>query len=190
MMANLGVTPIRGGGGGGGGGGMGSKPCKQLVKDNQRQVGPRDRKGLPDIICVRTLSECDNCIQYHSTVPTLLQLAARSLCSRTDAFLQDWSHRRGFAVSNRQSPSTDSEPTGSGDTSCPSMENATMVPITSDNVSRPSTSGTADNMDDNQAGRTNAKSSTSRVAYRRQRYRDKELSEEATSLLLRSRRLN
>ena len=133
------------------------------------------------------------CIQNHSTVPSLLQLAARSLCSRDRCIPSGLVTQKGVCespmVSNRQSPSTDSDPTGSGDTSCLSMENANMVPITPDNVSRPSTSGTADNMDDNQAGRTNAKSSTSRVAYLRQGYRDKELSEEATSLLLRSRRL-
>ena len=78
------------------------------------------------------------CIQNHSTVPSLLQLAARSLCSRDRCIPSGLVTQKGVCespmVSNRQSPSTDSDPTGSGDTSCLSMENATMVPITPDNL--------------------------------------------------------
>ena len=80
-----------------------------------------------------------------------------------DAFLQDWSHTKGFAnlpwcLIGRDITGSDS--TSPSGISGPSVEDTTGVPITSDNVSGLSTADRADNTGSNQDCPINANFST------------------------------
>ena len=132
-------------------------------------------------------------IQDYQTVPSLLQLAARSLCSSNRCIPPGLVPQQGLCeptmVSDRQSPITGSSPAGPGDTSGTSLEDAAMVSSVTRDVGRLPTGDRPELSHSNEYGSTYTDSSIGRMAYLREKYRRERLSEEATTLLLKSRRV-
>ena len=129
------------------------------------------------------------CVTPDGSVPSLFQLAARSLCSGDRCLSAGLVSDQGLCQ-----PTLESDRSGSiqsTDGPCPhysgstNLEDATLVPPVTANVNCSSTSdhSRSDNVEQRPGG---PRPSASRMAYLRERYRDQELSEEATSLMLNS----
>lgn len=130
------------------------------------------------------------CIPAVISVPTLLQLAARSVCRGDRRIPSDMDIHEGVCQSTLEPGGQDS--ISSSDTASqhctdsPSVEVTTMVPNSAtdadglpqvNNIRIPSNA---------QSGSFNDAPTTSRLAYLRERYRGQRLSEEATDLMLKS----
>ena len=129
------------------------------------------------------------CIPPDCTVHSLFQLAARSLCSSDRCFsaglVSDMGICQSSVESNRASPVTGSGETGLYYPGGTCMEDTTLVSTTSRYAEGIPLSDQTPS--DNAQSRLGESVPTAgRVAYLRERYREHELSEEATSLLLKS----
>ena len=120
-------------------------------------------------------------------MPTLLQLAARSICIsnrcisprlvRTERFCQS------PMESDRQSPSENPIPRSLTGSDSASMENTILVSNTAENADRPSVSTpSTGNHPEPSVSRTSA----SRLEHLRERFRSQNLSDQATELVLKS----
>ena len=129
------------------------------------------------------------CLTSDSSVPSLFQLAARSLCSGdrclSTGLVSDQRVCQPPLESDRSGSVQSTDGTDPHYSSGTSLEDAAMVPPVTANVNCSSTSdqSRSDNAEQRPGG---PRSSASRVAYLRERYRDQELSEEAASLMLKS----
>ena len=129
------------------------------------------------------------CLAPNQSMPTLLQLAARSLCSSNRRIPPGLDTDEGFRQpsmgSDRPDP-TCSNPTGQDSATGPSLEIPTLVPNSLRDVDRAPPANTAQ-QSDQRGSRTDVPNpKTGRMAYLRERFRSQNLSEEATSLLLSS----
>ena len=129
------------------------------------------------------------CNLSFNSMPTLLQLAARSLC-RNHRCLQIWTHLEGLCQSSMefdmQNNISGSISTGQDCPASSSLENTTMVsnsPVHTDRLPQNHHSSSGNN---NQSASSSNVTTASRMAYLRKRYRDQQLSEEATDLMLNS----
>ena len=151
-------------------------PEKQKQDVSTPQIGRSHRSGYVHITS-------------DSSVPSLFHLAARSLCSSNRCISAGLVSNQGVckpAVEPDRSGSVQS--TDGQGSHCPggtSLEDTAMLPPTTANASCNTTSdqSPSDIAEQRSGG---PRPSTSRVAYLRERYRDQELSEEATSLMLKS----
>ena len=129
------------------------------------------------------------CLTPHNPVPSLLQLATRSLCSSNRCLSAGLVSNPGLCQSTLVSDRTGSVqgtdgtvPNYLGGTN---LEDTAMVcTVTSDVDSITMSDQPQSDYFEQRSGGSHP--STSRVAYLRERYRDHELSEEATSLMLKS----
>ena len=128
-------------------------------------------------------------ITSDKTVPSLFQLAARSLCSGNRCLPAGLESNQGVCQ-----PIMESDRSGSVQSTvgpgphCPggtSLEDTAMVPPSTADANCSTTSDQSRSADAEQRSR-GSRPSTSHVAYLRERYRGQELSEEATSLMLKS----
>jgi len=125
------------------------------------------------------------CVQAVHSMPTLLQLAARFLCS---TFLQDWTAMKCYAnppwnMVGRVLAQVQSPPSGV-DSSC--LEVTTMVPNTSEHVARPSSANHIEPEETNQQGSHASSPSVNCMAHLRDKFQSQNLSEEDTALILKS----
>ena len=135
------------------------------------------------------------CIQSHNPVPSLLQLAARSLCSSHWCIPPGLVEENGFCNhlppppplgTNNQGPSPSAGPESTGGTSSASLEDTTLIPNTTQHADRsppPDSTGPGSN---SQEGPSITCPSVSHMAHLREKYGNQELSEDATSLMLHS----
>ena len=167
-----------------------TKPhCRWGVSDNGRLVRLETE---PDPVQENCQSLWSNrgrpvCIPLDCTVPSLFQLVARSLCGSNRCFsaglVSDTGICQPSMESNRASPVTGSGATGLYHSGGTSLEDTTFVPTTSRYAEPLSDQTPSDNA---QSRLGESVPTASHVAYLRVRYRYHELSEEATSLLLKS----
>ena len=113
------------------------------------------------------------CLSSDHSVPSLFQLAARSLCSSNRCISAGPVSGKGICQ-----PTLEHDRSGS-------ISDTAMVPTPSANVDCSTTPDQSQSGDAEQRS-TAFHSSASHMEYLRERYRDKELSEEATSLMLKS----
>ena len=130
------------------------------------------------------------CIQTVHPVPTLLQLAARSLCTGNRCIPPGLDCHEVLCESPMESGGpgtcTSTIPTDSSSASSSCLEGTTMVSNTSEHVDRPSSVNHSNTEEANQRRSHATSSSVSRMAHLRNKFRSQNLSEEATALLLKS----
>ena len=130
------------------------------------------------------------CIQTVHPVPTLLQLAARSLCTGNRCLSPGLASHEVLCESSMESGGpgscTSTIPTGSSGASSSCLEGTTMVSNTSKHVDRPSLVNHTKTEEANQRRSHASSSSVSCMAHLRNKFRSQNLSEEATALLLKS----
>ena len=150
------------------------------IQENRRPSGT-NRSGLV-------------CIQDHQPVPSLLQLAARSLCNSNRCISPGLVTQERVCepsmVSDRQSSITDPHATSPSNTTGSGLEDPALVSSTPRDVNGlPTKGGPSSNKGGSRTDATNNGPTTSRMAHLRERYRSEKLSEEATTLLLKSTRV-
>ena len=132
-------------------------------------------------------SLCDSSV---CPVPTLLQLAARSICRSNRRISPSVDPHQGVCQPTMESdrPDTFSGPDSTSQHSAgsTSVEIPTMVSHTPIHVGGLSQTNNNRNRDNGQQGQLTDAPTTSRMAYLRERYRGQQLSEEATELMLNS----
>ena len=123
-------------------------------------------------------------------MPTLLQLAARSLCRSHRCLPSELDSSQGLCQSSleldRQNHISSSISAGKDCPGSSSLENATMVSDSPDHTGRLSQNHLSSSRNNDQPTSSSNGPSASRMAYLRKRYRDQQLSEEATDLMLNS----
>ena len=178
------------------------EPCgRHGVSDN---VGPHGLETQPSLIQkdrppTRANTGGPVRIQDYQTVPSLLQLAARSLCSSCRCIPPGLVPQQELCeltvvsdrqmVSDRQSLITGSSPAGSSNTSGASLEDTAVVSSITRDVGRLPTGDGPELLQGNEYGSTYTDTSIGCMAYLTEKYRRERLSEEATTLLLKSRRI-
>ena len=129
------------------------------------------------------------CISTDHSVPTLFQLAARSLRSGNKCLPAGLVSYTGLCQPtleyDREGSVTGQNPTGMHCASGTSLEDTAMVPSAATHAGSSTTSDSTQS-DSTEQGPNESNPTTSRVAYLRERYRSQELSDEATSLMLKS----
>ena len=129
------------------------------------------------------------CLSADHSVPSLFQLAARSLCSSNRCFSAELVSDKGVCQPTLEHDRSGSIPgSNTASSHCAGgtcLEDTAMVPTSSADVDCSATPDHSRSGDAEQRS-TVSLSSASRMEYLRERYRDKELSEEATSLMLKS----
>ena len=129
------------------------------------------------------------CISSDRTVPSLFQLAARSICSGNRCLpaglVSDTGLCQPTLEYDRTGPIPGPSTAGVHCSRGTSVEDTTMVPTSSAHAHCTSLSDQTQT-DNVESGPSESIPPASRVAYLRERYRDQELSEEATSLMLKS----
>ena len=161
------------------------------VSDYDRPVRLAAESGdiQQDIAHFRSHRSGHVCITSDSSVPSLFQLAARSLCSSNRCIpaglVSDQGVCKPAVEPDRSGSVQNTDGQGSHCLGGTSLEDTAMVPPTTADAScnTMSDQSPSDNAEQRSGG---PRPSTSRVAYLRERYRDQELSEEATSLMLKS----
>ena len=128
------------------------------------------------------------CLQTDSSVPSLLQLAARSFCTGNRCPGPGLDTHQGLCEptlgSHGACSVTHAVPTGSSSPAGTNLEDTTMVSsVAGDASGLPTSDSTACSSDKQPVGNHPP---ASRMAYLREKYRGQELSEEASSLLLSS----
>ena len=130
------------------------------------------------------------CFPPVNPVPTLLQLAARSICRSNRCVSPDMDTHEGIYQPTMEPSGEDSissaDTAGQHCAGSPSVEVATMVPHSATNVSRLSSINNIRSPSDVQSGPVDDAPTTSCMAYLWERYRGQHLSEEATDLMLKS----
>ena len=129
------------------------------------------------------------CISSDRTVPSLFQLAARSICSGNRCLpaglVSDTGLCQPALEYDRTGPIPGPSTAGVHCSRGTSVEDTTMVPTSSAHAHCTSLSDQTQT-DNVESGPSESIPPASRVAYLRERYRDQELSEEATSLMFKS----
>ena len=130
------------------------------------------------------------CNPAFNSMPTLLQLVARSICRSHRCLSSELGSPQGLCQPSmeldRQNHISSSISTGKDCPGSSSLENATMVSDSPDHTDRLSQNHLSSSRNNNQSTSSSNGSSASRMAYLRKRYRDQQLSEEATDLMLNS----
>ena len=163
--------------------------CGVSDYDRQVRLAAKPSHIRQDCRPVRSSESGPVCLTSDRTMPSLFQLAARSLCSGNRSLSAGLVSDQGVCQPpmepDRPSSvqSTDGEGTDCASGTC--LEDTAMVSIATANVNCSSTSDLSRSGDAVQ-GSGGSRPSASRVAYLRERYRDQELSEEAASLMLKS----
>ena len=164
--------------------------CRCRVPNIDRQDGleaesdhlPQDRSSLGPT------GSGPLCLSAVNPVPTLLQLAARSICRSNRCIPPDMDTHEGVCQSTLEPSGQDSisDPvtTGKCGADSSSMEITTMVPDPTINADRLPSVNNIRPSSDAQSGPIDDVPTTSRMAYLRERYRGQHLSEEATDLML------
>ena len=121
-------------------------------------------------------------------VPTLLQLAAGSICRSNRCISPSVDAHQGVRQPTlepgRQDAHPGADPTSHHSTGSTSMEISAMVPYTPTHVDRLPEANNNRNRNNGEQGRLLDTPTTGCVAYLRKRYRSQQLSEEATDLML------
>ena len=130
------------------------------------------------------------CNPSFNSMPTLLQLAARSLCRSHRRLPSELDTPEGLRQSSmefdRQNNISGSISTGQDCPASPSLENTAVVSDSPVHIDRlPQNHHCSSGNNDQSASSSNV-TTASRMAYLRKRYRDQQLSEEATDLMLNS----
>ena len=132
-------------------------------------------------------SLCDSSV---CPVPTLLQLAARSICRSNRRISPSVDPHQGVCQPTMESDRPDTfsgrDSTSQHSAGSTSVEIPTMVSHTPIHVGGFSQTNNNRNRDNGQQGQLADAPTTSRMAYLRERYRGQQLSEEATELMLSS----
>ena len=130
------------------------------------------------------------CDKADNTVQSLLQLAARSLCRSNRCFPTGLVPGEGLCqptmVSGGEGSSSSTVTTSSHCTSGPGLEDTALVPHVTVNASTIPISSEPDSRGHGRSTPANTRHTASRMEHLRQRYREQELSEKATSLMLKS----
>ena len=130
------------------------------------------------------------CVQTVHPVPTLLQLAARSLCTGSRCLSPRLDSHEVLCESSMESgrpgSCTNAITTGLSGASGSCLEGSTMVPNTFEHVDRPSSVNHTEPEEADQHRSNASSSSVSRVAHLRDKFQGQNLSEEATALILKS----
>ena len=159
------------------------------VSDNAGPVGMATEPGPVQQDC-EPVWPCRSghvCLSSDNTVPSLFQLAARSLCSSnrclSAGLVSDTRVCQPTLEYDRKGPVPGADATGTHYSGGTSLEDTTMVPTTSANVD---CSATSDQRQSGDAKSRPAEShpSAGHMEYLRERYQGQELSEDATSLML------
>ena len=123
-------------------------------------------------------------------MPMLLQLVARSLCRSHRCLPSELDSPQGLCQSSleldRQNHISSSISAGKDCPGSSSLENATMVSDSPDHTNRLSQNHLSSGRNNDQSTSSSIGPSASRMAYLRKRYKDQQLSEEATDLMLNS----
>ena len=129
-------------------------------------------------------------ISPDASMPSLFQLAARSLCSGDRRLLSGLDTVEGLCqpsmVPNRANTPIYAHSTSQACFTGPSLEDPVLVPNASADVDRLSTGDPAQQPDQGGRGTNDPNPQTGRVAYLRGMFRGKQFLEEATALLLKS----
>ena len=123
-------------------------------------------------------------------MPTLLQLVARSICTSNRCLPSELGKHKVLCKSplepGGQSTDKSAGLANSASTSRPCLEDTTMVPNSTSRAHRSPSVDNSGTRGSGQRGSLAPTSSASRMAHLRKKFRDQNLSEEATALMLKS----
>ena len=123
-------------------------------------------------------------------VPTLLQLAARSICTSNQCLPSELGKHEVLCKSplepDRQSTDKSAGSANSASISCPCLEDTTVVPNSTSHAHRSSLVDNSGTRGSGQRGSHASTCSVNHMAHLRKKFQDQNLSEEATALMLKS----